>query len=125
VRSRYARRADGAPSVGPECSDAHRVRWSRCVALMSVRPGAAADWAARASGIIESVEHLDRDQTVITRVMHAGGPAPKGWQEASLTPEARMEAAWELTLLCMAWGTEPQGEPRLQRSVVRIQRSRR
>ena len=37
------------------------------------------------------------------------------------TPEERIEAVWELTLLCLAWGGSD-NEPRLQRSVSRVQR---
>lgn len=42
-----------------------------------------------------------------------------------LPPEARMDAVWELTLQCLAWQGIDTIEPRLQRSVVRIQRGRR
>ena len=47
--------------------------------------------------------------------------ATDAWQDS--TPESRMTAVWELTLQCLAWrGAD---EPRLQRSVVRIQRAPR
>lgn len=81
--------------------------------------------AACPNGIIETMELLDHGRTMLTRVIRAGDQAPGAWQADNSTPEARMEAVWELTLLCLAWRTEPPGEPRLQRSVVRIQRSRR
>jgi hypothetical protein len=44
---------------------------------------------------------------------------------AAAGPEARLEAMWDLTLEYLAW-TEPHGgEPRLQRSVCRLERRRR
>jgi hypothetical protein len=49
--------------------------------------------------------------------------AATGWE--GTTPEERINAVWELTLLCLAWTGEHAREPRLQRSVSRIQRSRR
>ena len=51
------------------------------------------------------------------------GSAPGEW--ASATPEARMEAVWELTRLCMLWNAKAEVAPRLQKSVVRIQRPSR
>ncbi len=54
------------------------------------------------------------------------GEAPSGLEPSDLLPpEARMDAAWELTLQCLAWQGIDAIEPRLQRSVVRIQRGRR
>jgi len=41
------------------------------------------------------------------------------------TPEERINAVWELTLLCLAWQGDQTVEPRLQRSVSRVQRSGR
>lgn len=38
------------------------------------------------------------------------------------TAEERMNAVWELTLLCLAWQPNHDDEPRLQRSISRIQR---
>jgi len=58
-----------------------------------------------------------------SRVIRPGDPQPEARDWEGSTPEARMNAVWELTLQCLAW--RGPGEPRLQRSVVRIQRSRR
>ena len=41
------------------------------------------------------------------------------------TPEERIEAVWTLTRLCLAWNNPVTDEPRLQRTVTRIQRSAR
>ncbi len=38
------------------------------------------------------------------------------------TPQARMEALWDLTLEYLAWTRPDEREPRLQRSVCRIER---
>jgi hypothetical protein len=38
------------------------------------------------------------------------------------TPEERLAAVWKLTEACLGWNTEGNVEPRLQRSVVHIQR---
>lgn len=38
------------------------------------------------------------------------------------TPQARMEALWDLTLEYLAWTRPNEREPRLQRSVCRIER---
>lgn len=40
----------------------------------------------------------------------------------NMTPAERIEAVWTLTRLCLAWNVDPNHEPRLQRSVSRIQR---
>ena len=50
-------------------------------------------------------------------------PVDRDWEDA--TPDERIEAVWQLTRLCMAWQWESPDEPRLQRSVVHIQRARR
>lgn len=60
---------------------------------------------------------------IVTRVIRAGDTPRMTSETDTTTPEERMEAVWELTRLCLAWRTEPFGEPRLQRSVIRVQRS--
>lgn len=42
---------------------------------------------------------------------------------AGLTPAERISLVWELTLQCLAWRENKLVEPRLQRSVVHIQRA--
>jgi len=66
-----------------------------------------------------------RPRNIITRVIRKGDRPPKepDWRET--TPEERIEAVWELTLQCLAWRQGAAGEPRLQRSVIRVQRKRR
>lgn len=45
------------------------------------------------------------------------------WKYSS--PEQRIEAVWTLTKLCLAWNNHLTDEPRLQRTITRIQRSSR
>ena len=60
---------------------------------------------------------------------HYGSPLSLGRGQAQdwsgTTPEERIEAVWELTQLCLAWEQAKAGEPRLQRSVSRVQRPAR
>ncbi len=65
-----------------------------------------------------------RQREVTTRVIRPGAKVPDNWGWEGSTPEERIAAVWELTLLCLAWGSED-GEPRLQRSASRVQRPRR
>jgi hypothetical protein len=50
-------------------------------------------------------------------------PGDDGWMDFS--PEDRIEAVWTLTKLCLAWNNHQTDEPRLQRTVTRIQRRKR
>jgi hypothetical protein len=63
---------------------------------------------------------------VVTLDVQRPGEAPAQrdeWRDRS--PEERLAAVWTLTQACMGWNAEGDGEPRLQRSVVHIQRPRR
>ena len=44
---------------------------------------------------------------------------------ASIPPEERMAAVWEMVLEFLAWRHPDEGEPRLQRSICRVERRRR
>lgn len=44
---------------------------------------------------------------------------------ASIPPQQRLEMMWDLVLEWRAWTGQADGEPRLQRSVCRIERGRR
>ena len=68
---------------------------------------------------------LNRKNTMTARVIRAGDPPQDDHDWNMTTPEERINAVWELTLLCLAWQGEQTVEPRLQRSVSRIQRSGR
>src|SRR5215213_1362085 len=56
-----------------------------------------------------------------TRIIRGRPPVRdvSGWEGA--TPSERLEAVWDLTRIAMEWAGR--GEPRLQRSVCRVQRS--
>jgi hypothetical protein len=62
---------------------------------------------------------------VTVRVIRPGDLPSKERDWETTTPEERINAVWELTLLCLAWQGEQADEPRLQRSVSRVQRSGR
>lgn len=66
-----------------------------------------------------------RNRICTSRVIRPGATPQEEPQPAPSTPGERMEAVWTLTLACLAWKKEFDGEPRLQRSVVRIQRPAR
>lgn len=68
------------------------------------------------------------DRTITSRVLRPEDPrqdaVDRDWMQ--LTPGERMEAVWTLTKTCYAWGRDDSAddEPRLQRSVSRVQRPR-
>lgn len=65
-------------------------------------------------------------KNITSRVIRPGDPLPPEEQDwENTTPAERMNAVWELTLLCLAWQKGQPSEPRLQRSISRIQRPRR
>ena len=67
----------------------------------------------------------DRKVVRNTRVFRNGErPSDEGdW--SSYTMAERMSAVWDLTCACLAWQMEDPSALRLQRSVSRVQRSRR
>jgi len=89
----------------------------------SVRAAGKSSGDARATQIRISDNAGMKRPDISSRVIRAGDapPGPPEWEGS--TPESRMSAVWELTLQCLAW--RGAGEPRLQRSVVRIQRAPR
>jgi hypothetical protein len=56
-----------------------------------------------------------------SRVFRAGAEPNEDTAWQGRNPADRIAAVWDLTLLCSAWGDNV-GEPRLQRSVGRVQR---
>lgn len=69
-------------------------------------------------------EASQRDQMSV-RVIRDGRPEPLDDEWIGSSPEERIEAVWTLTKVCLAWNNHLADEPRLQRTVTRIQRSRR
>lgn len=67
-----------------------------------------------------------RQLTATTRLVATSeANSEPDWGGEPSTMSARMAAVWQLTLQCLAWSDRDEGEPRLQRSVVRVQRGRR
>jgi hypothetical protein len=66
----------------------------------------------------------ERPRTVVvTRVFRAGTQPPDDdWKDS--TPAERLAAVWEITRQCLQWNRTGTDEPRLQRSVSRVQRAR-
>ncbi len=64
-------------------------------------------------------------RVVTTRLIRRGSPTPAENDWASATPSERIAGVWTLTQHCLAWNREGSDELRLQRSVSRVQRSRR
>jgi hypothetical protein len=64
-------------------------------------------------------------RVVTVRAVRGKDPGASANDWASATPEQRMSAVWELTRLCLLWNSKVRDAPRLQRSVVRVQRASR
>lgn len=58
-------------------------------------------------------------RAVTTRLIRGVGSVHPGSDWPGTTPEERIEAVWELTLLCLAWREKEAGEPRLEKSLGR------
>jgi hypothetical protein len=71
------------------------------------------------------MERTSPRKNVITRVIRNGHPLTQESHWNKATPEQRIEGVWDLTLLCLAWRSKQADEPRLQRSISRIQRPQR
>ncbi len=65
----------------------------------------------RRAGATTRVIRMNEDDGALDRA---------AWQGSTM--EERIAAVWELTLECLAWSDPDAGEPRLQRSVCRIER---
>jgi len=59
---------------------------------------------------------------ITSQVIRPGDPVADEQHWDNATPEERINAVWKLTLLCLAWQPNQAHEPRLQRSISRIQR---
>ena len=64
-----------------------------------------------------------KHRVVTLEVIHPGQALPRGSDWEGTTAEERIDAVWELTLLCLEWSGG--GEPRLQRSICRVKRAQR
>lgn len=59
---------------------------------------------------------------ITARVFRPGETPPEDNEWLKKTVQERIEAVWTLTLIAHGWAGEGASEPRLQRSVVHIQR---
>jgi len=66
-----------------------------------------------------------RREKITVRVIREGMPEPPDTDWSMASPEERIEAVWTLTELCLAWNKPAASEPRLQRTVTRVQRAQR
>lgn len=72
-----------------------------------------------------SMVEVSLKKEVSSSIIRDGQPEglDNDWNDSS--PEERIEAVWTLTKLCLAWNNHLNDEPRLQRTITRIQRSSR
>jgi hypothetical protein len=68
------------------------------------------------------MNHRGGRKEITSRIIRPGDPVPDEQYWDNATPEERINAVWQLTLLCLAWQSNQADEPRLQRSISRIQR---
>jgi len=66
-----------------------------------------------------------RNKQITVRVIRDGAPEPPDNDWSMVSPEERIEAVWTLTELCLAWNKLSSSEPRVQRTVTRLQRAER
>ncbi len=72
-------------------------------------------------------EHVmsEKSRTIVATRVFRGGTQPPDDEWADTSPAERLAAVWELTQQCLQWNRTGTDEPRLQRSVGRVQRARR
>jgi hypothetical protein len=66
-----------------------------------------------------------RNEQITARVIRGRRPEPPDNDWLNASPEERIEAVWTLTELCLAWNEPSASEPRLQRTITRLQRAQR
>jgi len=69
-----------------------------------------------------SVSMSTRQKRVITTKAFRAGETPPEDDWIGSSVAERIDAVWELTRQCLAWNQTGMDEPRLQRSVSRVQR---
>ena len=62
---------------------------------------------------------------ITSKVLRNGQAEPREDEWLNYSPEERIEGVWILTRLCMGWNNDLTDEPRLQRTVTRVQRTQR
>ena len=71
------------------------------------------------------VSEASKSKQVETRVIRRRQSEPERNEWIGFSPAERIEAVWMLTKLCLAWNNQAEHEPRLQRTLTRVQRERR
>jgi hypothetical protein len=76
---------------------------------------------------VDTPSQSERRIISVRRLPAGEGASSPDRSFGSLSMEERMELVWQLTLGCLAWHSDEDdaGEPRLRRSVCRIERGRR
>lgn len=74
--------------------------------------------------IISRMFEDSKNEQIKVRIIR-GVPEPPDNDWSMASPEERIEAVWTLTELCLAWNKPSSSEPRLQRTVTRLQRAQR
>lgn len=74
------------------------------------------------SCMIYGVNNSKAPRKITSKIIRPGEQEPEEDYWARATPAERMNAVWELTLLCLQWQAGHNDEPRLQRSISRVQR---
>src|SRR3974377_1774149 len=67
----------------------------------------------------QNMSSAPRTRNLTVRIFRKGEAPPPQADWEGTTAEERINAVWELTRLCLAWSGSD--EPRLQRSVCRVQ----
>lgn len=60
-----------------------------------------------------------------SRIIRPGQSEPADTSWTKMSTEERIDAVWQLTLLCWYWNRDDTKEPRLQRTISRVQHSGR
>lgn len=66
-----------------------------------------------------------RSSSITSRVIRPPETEPLENDWLNYSPAERIEAVWTLTKACMQWNAVSSDEPRLQRTITRIQRPQR
>jgi hypothetical protein len=119
--------ADDVGTAFPDTSwEAHRLR--RATQGLDLTPAERLHWLESTLSVMREWLGCARSGEwirggVTARVVRSG-EAPLPEESWPGSPEERLNAVWMLTRAAGAWTTKETGEPRLQRSTVRVQRAR-
>ena len=72
-----------------------------------------------------TMSNSSQDGEMSAKVVRGGQDEPTGNEWVDASPEERIEAVWTLTRICFEWNGNSSLEPRLQRTVTRLQRAQR